>query len=231
MEIYMHNLNKITKILGATLVLVASNAAMAEDVTVDVKASVDNTILFSVAGELNFGVLRATASATLNECGILIVPADVNDPISLTPSLIAGSEANGLCGAGLNNAVIQNVNGGITRPVFTISGLADFTPLQVTVPARDATAGAQVIAMTQGGNPSGSSVINVVDFTIETTTASTPGAVIIDTTEGTGTLTADGNGDIVFTMGATLVTDTKASSLAYVNQPYETDFEVTVNYP
>lgn len=220
----MHNLNKITKILGASLVLAASNAAMAEDVNVPVNAVIDNTIDFTVLGTLDFGTLRATPSTVVNECAVLVLPADSADPIS--SALVAVSEANDLCAGGLVNAVVQNVGGVIVRPEFTVTGLAQFTTLNLFVPARGA---GDDIYLSQGGDPAAASVLEVVDFTIQQTNA-TPGPIAITKATGAGLITADATGDITFTLGATLVTDGRASSLDYVNQPYTGAFDVEVTY-
>jgi hypothetical protein len=223
MEIYMHNLNKITKILGATLVLVTSNAAMAEDLTITTSAVVDNTIDFTVIGTLDFGTLRATASATVNECAVLVLPADAT--ASITSALIAGSEANTLCnGEPVNsNSVVQSVGGTIVRPEFTVAGLAEFTTLEITVPIAG-----DDIYLSQGGDPAAASVLEMVDFTIYQTNA-TPAELTVDASGNTN-ITSDGTGAINFTLGATLVTDVKASSLAYVNQPYSGSFDVSIDY-
>ena len=225
----MHNLNKITKILGATLVLVASNAALAEDLTISSTATVDNTIDFTVLGTLDFGTLRATAAVAADNCAVLVLPADATADIS--SALVSGSEANELCQGALgstNDMVVQSVGGTIVRPEFTVAGLAEFTTLTITVPERPINN--DDIYLSQGGDPTGAAVLEMVDFTIYQTNA-TPADIPV--TAGDADITSDATGDITFTLGATLVTDVAGTTSAvsqYVNQPYTGNFDVSVNY-
>jgi hypothetical protein len=222
MEIYMHNLNNITKILGTTLLLLGSSAALAQEtLSVPATATVDNTIDFTFAGTLDFGTLRAVAGAVINECQVLVVPA--NPASATSAAIVGGSETAGLCLSLAADAVIESVGGTIAVPVFTVAGLAPFTTLDVTVPL---TAADVTLALNPA--PAGAAVFNLRDFTVYQSSGT---AANITLTTGVGSITANGTGDIIFSVGATISTDEAASSLAYQNAPYEGSFDVTVDFP
>lgn len=216
----MHNLNNITKILGATVLLVGSSAVMAETLTVPATVTIDNTIDFSLVGTLDFGTLRATPGATISQCVALVVPAN---PASATTAVITGTETAALCSAGAaSDGVIQAVGGTITRPVFTVAGLAAFTALDVTVPVA-----AAALTLNLNPEPAGASVFNLRDFTVYQSSG-TAGDVTL--TAGVGTITADATGDISFSVGAAILTDVTATSPAYENAAYSGEFDVIVAY-
>jgi hypothetical protein len=217
MEIYMHNLNKITKILGASLVLVASNAALGQEtLSVPTTVTVDNTIDFTLAGTLDFGIIRATGNSDGTNCAGLVISA--NPAVANTTTL--GNTAASNC-ASSNDAVIQSIGGVVARPVFTVAGLAGFTSLELTLPVA-----ATDLTLT-GGAPAGAPVFKLLDLTAYQTTGT---AAFVS---NGGTITANGTGDITFNVGGTLVTDTETftSTLTYENSSYEGTFDVTVAYP
>lgn len=216
----MHKLNNITKILGATVLLVGSSLATAETLTVPTTVAVDNTIDFSLTGTLDFGIIRATPGQTVSECVALVVPAN---PATAVSNSILGTETAALCSAGAAaDGVIQNVGGTITRPEFTVAGLAAFTTLTVTVPVTS-----DAIALTLNPAPAGASILNLRDFGVYQSSG-TAGDIALTT--GSGTITANATGDIVFNVGATMATDVVATSPAYENTTYSGEFDVEVAF-
>ena len=208
----MHNLNNITKILGTTALLVVSSAALAETVTIQTTTSVDNTIDFQTDGaSLDFGTVRATQDDTVNTCVGITVPAN---PVS-TSTAVLGSDAGALCSAGAGNDVLQNVGGIITRPGFTIAGLAAFTTLTLNLPASGT-----ALALTPA--PTGAPGFTLQDFTAHQTSG-TAGAV-------TTSIAADAAGGVAFSVGATLVSDGTTAALAYQNVTYDGSFVVEVTF-
>jgi hypothetical protein len=221
LEIYMHNLNNITKIMGATILLVGSSAALAETLNIPATATVDNTIDFTVAGTLDFGILRAQPGATVNTCKALVVPANPADP---TDDVITGTETAALCSAGdATDAVIQSVGGTITRPVFTVAGLAAFTTLEVTVPLLG-----DDVTLALNPAPTGASEFKLRDFTVYQSSGT---ATDVNLTSGVGDIVANATGDIEFSVGVTIITDVASASPAYENAAYEGDFDIIVDYP
>lgn len=212
----MHNLNKITKILGASLVLLASNAALGETLSVPTTVAVDNTIDFTLAGTLDFGIIRATGNNDGTNCAGIVVSA--NPAVANTTTL--GGTAASNCSTG-NDAVMQSVGGVIARPVFTVAGLAGFTALDLTLPVTPT-----ALTLT-GGAPAGAPAFRLYDITAYQTTGT---AAFV---ANGGTVTANATGDITFNVGATIVTDSEAytGTFSYENSTYEGTFDVTVEYP
>lgn len=201
--------------LSALFLATTAGIANAEVLNVPAKVTVDNTIDFTMTGELNFGTLRATAdnSATKTCVGITL-PADANASINST----LGTDAGTACATGAGNAVLQSVGGSIERPKFKVAGLAPFTKLKLTLPSSGG-------EMSLSPQPPGSSVFQLHDFT-GYQTSGTPGAV----SASTG-IVADTNGDIEFTVGATIITDpTNTATADYQNAEYAGAFDVEVTY-
>jgi hypothetical protein len=221
MEIYMHNLNNITKILGTTLLLVGSSAALAQEtLSVPATATVDNTIDFTLAGTLDFGTLRAQPGQTVAQCVALVVPANPGDA---TSAAITGTETAALCSGGAaTDGVIQSVGGTIAVPVFTVAGLAAFTTLDVTVPL---TAAAVTLALNPA--PAGAGEFKLRDFTVYQSSG-TPADVALSA--GVGAIVAGGTGEIIFSVGATIITDVTATTPAYQNASYDGTFDVIVDF-
>ena len=209
----MKKLNTKLSLLGAALLATTAGVAHAETVTVPITVSIDNTIAFTQTGTLDFGIVRATAdNAAATTCVGLTMPANPASPLNAT----LGTSAGTACTTGAGNAVLQNVGGTPTRPEFSVTGLAPFTALTLTLPSSPVT-----LALNPA--PAGASVLELHDFT-GYQTSGTPGAV-------TTTVTADTSGDIVFNVGATMITDpTATATLAYENTAYEGEFDVTVSY-
>lgn len=216
----MTKLHAIAKTIGATLLVVSANAAVAETLSVSSTVEVDNTINFTTAGTLDFGKVRAIVGDDINDCVGIVVAAN---PATATSTTLAGTAATQCTQAGTALAEIQSVGGTIARPTFNVTGLAPFTPLNLEVPD---TSGGPIPMV--GALPPGSPGFNLYDFTVYRTSG-TPGAVAL--TAGAGTITADGAGNIDFTLGATLATDIVAGAATpYENASYNGTFDVTVTY-
>ena len=218
----MFNPNKITKILGATLVLVGAPSVMAETVSVPTTVTVDNTIDFAFTGTLDFGIIRATENAAAANCAGIVV----NPQTGATSSTLAGDAATACPNAG--TAVIQSVGGTITRPTFTVAGLSPFTVLNLQLPNTTVANGGAAVDMDLSPKPAGAPSLRLHDFTVWRTSGASPAAVAL--ANGAGTIAASSTGDIAFTIGATITTDSRLTSLDYQNVPYTANFDVTVTY-
>ncbi|NVK54238.1 MAG: hypothetical protein HWE26_01375 [Alteromonadaceae bacterium] len=206
----MKKFSKNLSVLGAALIATMAGSVSAETLTVPVAVTVDNTIDFTLTGTLDFGTIRATAdgSAAVN-CVGLTMPANPASPLNATLGT-AGALA---CTAD-GTAVIQNVGGTPTRPEFAVAGLAPFTALTLTLPS--------TADLALNPAPAGAPILQLIDFTAYQSSG-TPGAA-------TTTVTADGTGNIAFTVGATMITDPGTPTLAYENTAYAGEFDVTVSY-
>lgn len=201
--------------LAATL-LAMTSAATATTVSVPASATVDNAIDLTFTGALGFGTIRATASTTNTECTGLVLSADP----SVTSLVAATTETQfaAAC-ASAGGSAIASIDGAITRPEFTITGVPAFQQLNFAAPA--------VSTLELTGNPATASVFELVDFTAFQTNA-TPAAAV---TFGATALTADVNGEVTFTMGAVLATESTGAGLtAYQDASYSGTFDVTVIY-
>lgn len=218
MEIYMHNFNKITKVLGSTFLLVGTGA-MAETHTVNSTVAVDNSIDFQTDGtDLNFGTIRATVDSDGAECVGIVISAN---PATAETSTLTTDASTACPNAG--DAVMQTVGGTVSRPGFTVAGLAAFTVLDITVPDTSASG----VEMTLNPAPTGAPSLLMYDFSAYVSSG-TPGNVSFSS--GAGVINADASGDIAFTMGATLTTDSSTSTLDYQNVGYAGTFDVIVTY-
>jgi hypothetical protein len=205
---------KLVTGLSAAMLLMGSNLALAETVTVPATVTVNNAIDFSFTGTLDFGEVRATASTNANQCVGLVL-----SPTSLTLTAAAANATASCTSAGL--AVIQAVGGTVARPVFTIAGVAPFTPLDLTLPTTD-------IPMVGVGVPGTTPEFVLRAFTVQKTSAP---AAAVTLTAGAGIITTDAGGGAVFTVGANLVTDNTAPTTGiYEDVAYEADFDVIVTY-
>ncbi|GAB2915771.1 hypothetical protein [Rheinheimera gaetbuli] len=208
----MIKINNLTKGLAAALVMASAGSAIAETVTVPATVSVNNAIDFQFTGALDFGILRATADATLDTCAILELPAN---PASAVAAVASG--AGTLCTAGAGTAVLQSVGGVIARPEFTIAGVAPFTNLVLTLPAAS-------ITLTAAAVPPGSANFTVGNFTAWRTSG-TPGAV-------TTAISTTAAGTAAFTVGAQIATHVGAivGPVYQDSTPYTGSFDVEVAY-
>ncbi|HEY7885069.1 MAG TPA: DUF4402 domain-containing protein [Cellvibrionaceae bacterium] len=206
----MIKFNKLSKGVGAALLLVGASAALAETVTVPATVSVNNAIDFTFTGTLDFGEIRATASPTVDECAVLALPANPASPLG------ASADPTQLCADGAGVAVIQSVGGTPARPVFTVAGVAPFSNLSLTLPAAPITLSAAL--------PPGSATFTVGEFTAYRTSG-TPGVI-------TTVIQANGTGDATFTVGAEIATHVAAivDPLYEDGIPYTGSFDVTVEY-
>lgn len=213
-------LNNITKSVAAALLVAVSSVVIAETVTVDATVTVNNAIDFQHTGTLDFGSLRATAGAGADVCAILTLSS-----VSAAPTLTAAaSDAASLCTAGDTGSVLQSIGGVPARPEFTVSGVAAFTDLKLTLPTG-------VIELSATGLPAGAATFSVGNFTAYRTSGIAPGAITL--TSGVGTLATDNSGNAAFRVGAQIATYVEAlgAGLNYQDGvPYKGTFEVTVGY-
>jgi hypothetical protein len=206
------NLN-LAKSLGVASLLMGSNLALAENVTVPATVTVNNAINFTFTGSLDFGQVRAAASATAAQCVGLQIAAGASAAAVVTAPTSAGY--NTACTT-KSGASLQAVGGTPARPVFTIAGVAPFTTLQLTLP------NAAPVDLQAATGP-GTAQFQLVDFT-GFKTSGTAGAV-------TTTIATDATGGAVFNVGATLITDPSGPTTAtYQDLAYTGSFTVTVTY-
>jgi hypothetical protein len=203
---YMFNPNKITKILGATFILVSSNSVFAETVSdASATVTVQNAFTLLEAIPLNFGIIRATADDT--------AAGDVATLTLSTAGVTAGST--------VNLAAIAPLSGG-TPGSFTVTGAAPFTDLEVTFPSNDAT------VLVGGALPA-----SAANFTIGLWSALVVGGLNDgDTITTAGTMQTDSAGAVAMTVGATLSTDAAAASITqnYQDVAYTSLYTVIVDY-
>lgn len=216
----------LTKGLGVALLCVGANVAVAETVNVPATVSVNNAIDFQFTGTLDFGILRATADETLDECAILGMAAT-----PATPTLVAvASGAGTLCTVAAGDAVIQSVGGTPTRPEFTVTGVTPFTNLVLTI---DPTP----ITLVGAALPGDAATFSVGNFSVYRTSGITPGAVSLDGS-GVGSLASDSAGNAAFRVGAQIATHVAAIDLTPVTGAlnyqdgvaYSGSFDVEVTY-
>jgi hypothetical protein len=206
LEINMFNPNKITKILGATFVLVSSNSVLAETVNdATATVTVQNAFTLTEAVALDFGTIRATADDT--------AAADVATLILSPAGVTTGST--------VNIAAIAPLSGGAAAS-FTVAGAAPFTDLTITFP------GDGLTILTGASLPA-----SAANFTIGTWSALVSGGLNDgDTITTAGTMQTDSTGAVAMAVGATLTTDDAAASITqnYQDAAYTATYTVIVDY-
>jgi hypothetical protein len=205
---------KLVTGLSAAMLLMGTQLALAEQVSVPATVTVNNAINFTFTGTLNFGQVRAAADSSASECVGLVMSA--NSAVAFAAASGGTMFAAACTGAG--TAVLQAVGGTPARPVFTVAGVAPFTNLTLTLPT-------VAVDLTAATGP-GTAQFQLVDFTAYKTSG-TPGNV--PTTAGG--LTTDSAGGAVFAVGATLITHPGAiATPTYQDLAYNGNFTVAVNY-
>lgn len=208
----MNNLNKITKILGATFVLVSStNALAAETATATATVTVLNAFTFTADTTLDFGTLRATSAAVASGAG---------DNIA-TLVMSANPAAPAAIGTTVNAAAITVLTAG-TPANFSVSGVAPFAALTITLPIVES-------VMTGAALPGTSSNFTVNTFTAFITSGGNTGTAYATA----GDLQATNAGAVTFSVGATLSTDDAGAAITQQYQDslaYTGTFDVIVDY-
>jgi len=203
----MNNLNKITKVLGLTLVLAASSNALAATVNSTATVEVKNIVTLTEDATLNFGSVRATAddSNVANFATLLLNPADG----TLAPVATA-----------VGTSALTSLSAG-NPGTYTISDAANFTPMTLTLPAAATTLIASGVPAT------------TPTFTVDDWTATVSGGPNDGTDAETATnLTTDATGAVTFNVGATLSTIKSAAgtATAYLDANYEGSYAIKVEY-
>ncbi|NDV91716.1 hypothetical protein GTH32_11025 [Alteromonas sp. 345S023] len=218
----MKLLNKmIVKALAGSALLSVAGSTLATEVTVQASTTVDNAIDLTVAGTLNFGTVRAVVGSADGDCAGLTLPAEDGQPLEAA----SGTAFTAACTAP-SDAVLIAVDNSVERPEFTVAGLAPFT--NVTLSAiNGGTDGRLEIT----GAPSTIPWFVLTDWTAYQSSGFSPAAIDLTTT---GNIAADSNGEIVFTVGATLQTaatpTTDGITAAYQEEAHEGEFTVEVVY-
>jgi hypothetical protein len=212
-EIYMHNLNKITKDLGIALTIVSGasvfmlggNSAFAETVTTaTVTATVQNAFTLVETTPLSFGTVRAVADPTggVNIAILTLSPAGVMTPTT-----------------GVANSALTSLSGG-TAGVFTVSGAASFTNLTVTFPVD--------FTLTTAGAPPGSPVFDIKQADWVGTIV---GGVNGGSTYAASNMQTDVSGGVALRVGTKLKTDsTVGTTSQYLDQLYSGTYTMEIAY-
>ncbi|MFT6689672.1 MAG: hypothetical protein ACJAXH_000177 [Colwellia sp.] len=208
----MFNPNKITKILGATFILVSSNAALAATAPGTVQVTVQNTFNLTETQVLSFDTVRASNDNTssANFASLIITPNGTDSPTITTTEAVTGSAA-----------AITSL-GTPTMAIFTVDAAAPFTDLTVTYPGD--------FTLTTTGVPTGAAVFNILS-------ASWNGIVVGGNDDGNSItggsqVETDSLGGIVMQIGTSLDTDIlgAATTSGYVDQAYNGTYTMTVAY-
>jgi hypothetical protein len=216
MEIYMHNLNKITNNMkavlglasGASILMFASSTVFAETVTTaTVSTTVQNAFTLVETTPLSFGTLRAKNDNTnvANFATLTIAPTGV-----LTP------------GAQVGASRLTSLSGG-TAGVFTVSGAAAFTNLTVTFP--------NDFTLTTAGAPPNSAVFNVLkaDWTGTIVGGANNGVALNGTFNN---LQTNGTGGVALNVGTKLKTDILGATTTsgYIDAAYTGTYTMDISY-
>lgn len=217
----MKLLNKtIVKALAGSALLSVAGSTLATEVTVQASTTVDNAIDLTVAGTLNFGTVRAVVGSADGDCAGLTLPAEDGQPLEAASGGDFGTDCTPA------DAVLIAVDNAVERPEFTVAGLAPFT--NVTLSAINGGSDGELEIT---GAPSSIPGFLLRDWTAYQSSGFSPAAIDLTTT---GNISADSNGEIIFTVGATLQTPTNPSTdgitAVYQEETHEGEFTVEVVY-
>lgn len=205
----MSNLNKITKVLGASFVLAAStNALAAETATATATVSVLNAFTLTADTALDFGTIRATAD-------------DAGDGTNIATLVMSADPGAAAASGTTNNAAEITVLTAGSPAEFSVSGVAAFSNLTVTLPVVES-------SLVASGLPG-----TAADFTINTFTAFITSGGNSGSAYSASNLQADNTGAVTFNVGATLSTDDAGSAVTQNYQDsvaYTGTFDVEVDY-
>jgi hypothetical protein len=207
----MNNLNKITKILGATLVLTASSYtsnALAASVNSTATTTVQNAFVLTEDTALDFGTVRATqdASGGTNISKLKLSSSDGTITLTADP---AGTSTLSQLSAG---SVGQ----------FTVSGAAAYVDLKIVVP------GTFNLSNATAPSTSPDLVVTLPEFTVRG--GANDGDAYVATT-GNENLQTDSTGTVSFDLGATLSTDTATDTTTqYIDDVYSGTYAIEVTY-
>jgi hypothetical protein len=209
--------NKITKILGATFVLVSSNSVLAEETSpVSATVTVLNAFDFVKVNDLNMGTVRASNVAGASNFATFDLLAD--------GTTAASGDVNG--------AVIQLLGTAGTPASFTIAGVTSFAPMAVTFPSTATTLLPASAAPTSANFIIPAGLSNVAAMTTGGYTVAVGGTLVTaqaNTVSNIATITADGAGAAAFTVGARIQTNPDASR-TYTDEAYTGSFTISVDY-
>jgi hypothetical protein len=207
--------NKITKILGATFVLVSSNSVLAqESQSTTATVTVLNAFDFLKVNDLDMGTVRASNNIATN-----FATFDL-----LADGTTASSEDNG--------AVIQLLGTAGTPASFTIAGVTSFAQMSVQFPEVVTTLLPASSAPTAANFIIPAGLANVAAMTTGGFTVAVGGTLVTtnaDTTTNIATITADGAGAAAFTVGARIQTVPDANR-TYTDEAYTGSFTIEVDY-
>lgn len=211
----MNNLNKITKILGATFVLVSANASALETVNGTASATVSNAFTFVENNGIDFGTIRATQETVASGTNVA------------TLSLYADASTTVVT----SEAAVIGILGTPAVASFSVSGVSPFTNLDVTFPAAVTTLTAD------SGAPNSSSFTipaNVDDdgtFDNGGWSIASGGSLVTVVTGAVATITSDVAGAVDFEVGAELTTvATNIGTDQYIDDTYSATYTITVDY-
>jgi hypothetical protein len=211
--------NKITKILGATFVLVSSNSVLAQETeSTNATVTVLNAFAFDNVDDLDIGTVRA---ANNNSSDGNFATFDL-----LADGTTASSGEN-------NGAIIQLIGTPGTPASFTIAGVTAFAQMAVTFPSTATTLFPASAAPTSANFLIPAGLANSADmesggFTVAVRDALIPTADA-DAATGIAKITADGAGAAAFTVGARIQTVPSASR-NYTDEAYTGTFTISVDY-
>jgi hypothetical protein len=210
--------NKITKILGATFVLVSSNSVLAqESQSTTATVTVLNAFDFLKVNDLDMGTVRAGNN---NSSDANFATFDL-----LADGTTAASGDN-------NGAVIQLLGTAGTPASFTIAGVTSFAPMAVTFPSTTTTLLPASAAPTAANFIIPAGLANVAAMTTGGFTVAVGGTLVTanaDTTTNIATITADGAGAAAFTVGARIMT-VPSTTRNYTDEAYTGSFTIEVDY-
>jgi hypothetical protein len=215
----MKNINKLSKVVAATLGTVATLGmlpqATAETVSLDATVDVLNTFSLVQDSAISFGVVRATASTDAANTAYVVLPASPTGAITNDTTT----------GANSTSVPAMSVLTAGAPGQYTVSGAAAFTSLNISVDSNS------VNLVGSGIPPAKPSYFTLGSLTMKD--ATNPAKSLSSTPD---TLTTLADGSLVFTVGGTLTTADNADTVTdftdgnYQDGTYSGSLTLTVEY-
>lgn len=186
------------------LAAVSTNTLAQAPVVSEATVTVQNTFAFAETTAISFGTIRATATAS---------------GATVATYVVSGDGTTTVPASGGAPAAISELTAG-TPGEYAISGAAPFADITITLPAAP-------INMTLTGAPPGTPKFTVGTFTAYILDG--PNALSAYADPG-NLATTDVNGAVNFAVGATLSTDSAASTEPYADGIYRGNYTISVSY-
>lgn len=197
----MKKVHVFTKIVVGSAIALGATTLLAETVNTTASVTVQNAFNLTQVNPLSIGTIRAVADPAGTNQSTILIPADGSAPSTTTAA---------------NTSAAILVAG--SPATYTVDGAAPFSSLTLTLPAGP-------VNVTASAAPPGTPKFTLGTFAGYITSGPNSG-----TAYAAANLQTNATGEVSFSVGATLSTDSAVTTLPYIDGAYSGTFPVIVVY-